>query len=322
MKKIGKLLLVGAAGLLLVAGQAQASSAPFTFDPTGSGASTLTLNAFDWAPSSALAKGAVPVSGGNSFTLYTYAALSSYTGTNNLPLSTPLLNSTGPGGYEITFVAGFGETTTGVFGPTATFGLDSSNPVNFFQIYIDTTPDANQLAGTGFTDGTLIMSGRITQSNESYTLTLAGNPPAVQTGLLDQNGADDWTNQQTVIGTGGGSTALSSLVTIDTINANYFPDITNPNLLGWLLSFDTSLITPFKSANPGQAYWDPTLNSGAGGYVTPDLGAVNGQSGPDFIFQVDASQTMSPVPEPATMLLFGTGLVGLAGIKRRKRSQK
>jgi hypothetical protein len=33
-------------------------------------------------------------------------------------------------------------------------------------------------------------------------------------------------------------------------------------------------------------------------------------------FQVDS--TAAPIPEPTTMLLFGTGLVGLAGIARKK----
>ncbi len=40
----------------------------------------------------------------------------------------------------------------------------------------------------------------------------------------------------------------------------------------------------------------------------------------DYNDMVIMVESMSPVPEPTTMLLFGTGLAGLAGVARRKRS--
>lgn len=42
----------------------------------------------------------------------------------------------------------------------------------------------------------------------------------------------------------------------------------------------------------------------------------------DFNDGVFVMQDMDPVPEPATMLLFGTGLAGLAGLRRRKAAKK
>lgn len=63
----------------------------------------------------------------------------------------------------------------------------------------------------------------------------------------------------------------------------------NPHLIGW--------------ENQG---WDP---------VTQSLGNEDYN---DFIFLVDRG--IPPVPEPSTLLLFGVGLLSLAGLNRKKQN--
>jgi len=61
-------------------------------------------------------------------------------------------------------------------------------------------------------------------------------------------------------------------------------------------------------------------------YLTVDF--INGQFGPDYDvidFYADTDSLklkgdLNPIPEPTTMLLFGAGILGLAGVARKKRS--
>ena len=325
----GRLTAVVLAIILALSVAASVQADPFTFDPDGGGgaATAQSTNTFDYQPGNALAVGGqtsvasfISTGTGTTFSTLFQARLGSILSPTNADITPASLNNT----FEITIVSRFQETTN--FATTAAGGIASftlvPGGVNFIEVYFDPTPDANSLAGTGFNDGTLIMSGTVTAANSNFQVT-----STTPQNLDAFGGTDNYPAIDSV--TGNGSTQLQGSVNF--VDPAFFTQ----GLAAFALTlFNTSQVLPFNEVDPSAMFVFASggaapVTAGAGTGVG-SLGTVNGcflgttcgggSGGPDVQFQTDANQTFrlqQKIPEPSSLLLFGSGLIGLATLIRR-----
>ena len=293
-------MLAACVGIASIAAPALANV--ISFDPDGSGVlAPINVASFDLLPGSSLNEAVIPGQVGSTATVLFQARLGSFLDGSGKVIQVPGLNDpSNANHFQITVTAQFNVTitaqTTAAGTQTTVLALAASQPTNFIHYYYSNALSGGQLtavdlAGTGFTDGTLIANGSATSVNAVFTALTSVAPTN-----LDNFGNNDWAGTSTVTGVGGTSFDAS----ISFADPRWFLSPVTA------LSGNTTDALSYQQADPSKKFF---------GTVTPNLGAINGASGPDIEFQTDG--VTSFIPEPASLLLLATGAAALLSRRRK-----
>ena len=300
------------------AAMTQIANAAIMVDIDGPGVNSPTaIESFDFLPGNSLNVGALtpavlppPIGSSAPFKNLFQARLGAVLDQGGNVVMLTGLNDTNvlnPSRFEITVVAEFdlavtGNTTNPILTTTTTQILPNSG-VNYVRVYFDKNVNANDLAGTGFTDGTLILEGKATFGGSS--LVEFNTLPAV---AFDQFNTNDYPTVQTKTGVGG--------LTLDANVINTHAAFFLSSLGVASINASTTNVFPFKQINPSHQF---TSDPGVPVAVVPNIGTINGNpqfGGRDIQFQTDATVSFTAVPEPGTLMVLGLGTLGLM-LRRR-----